>query len=378
MDKEVEKSIKLVDSGGYGCIFYPGINCENKLERVKYITKIQMDVDTIRNELRIGKKVRNIQGYARYFAPILKNCKVQLKKDYLQEAKKCEFLQKYSDQRLLEKSYISTKIRYVGKLNLKTYLLGVSPSSFFTEVLRTHSYLLKAVDKLWKNNIVHFDIKHNNIMIDSEKKVPIVIDFGLSFTTDVLQNEREAKNAIYSFDEYSWWCIDVLACAYMLKFIGYRSAKTAMVKKMELNIIYNMFAYGDSSLDAHMEDVFDETNVAPTKKHQIRNFVLSPLSLNSEKAAHYKNTFKTYFSRFLDKPWSHLYKELIKCANTWDNYSLAATYCYLLDRVTAKNPHNNMIANEKHLAYFSTLENILYSAPDERPSIQDTIRQIRV
>ena len=45
---------KLLAQGGFGCIYYPGINCNSKPTSDKFVSKIQKRNQTSENEINIG------------------------------------------------------------------------------------------------------------------------------------------------------------------------------------------------------------------------------------------------------------------------------------------------------------------------------------
>ena len=53
-----------------------------------------------------------------------------------------------------------------------------------------HLHILTGLQKLIKlnNPIIHNDLKDENILIDNIYDIPIIIDFGLSFTKDDVQS----------------------------------------------------------------------------------------------------------------------------------------------------------------------------------------------
>jgi hypothetical protein len=82
--------------------------------------------------------------------------------------------------------------------------------------------------------------------------------------------------------------------------------------------------------------------------------------------------------RFINKrTWLELYEDLIKYTNTWDSYSLAVIYMNMLDDVFLSKPEvYNTYIGQKLTKYVETMENILYSAPDERPAIKTTLIEV--
>jgi hypothetical protein len=89
----------------------------------------------------------------------------------------------------------------------------------------------------------------------------------------------------------------------------------------------------------------------------------------------FKQTYWTYFSKYLNKPWWEVYEELIKYVDTWDNYSVAVIYARLIDRAYFANSANFKNVFEKNQIamnrYMNGLEQVLYTAPNERLSIAE-------
>ena len=65
----------LLGQGSYGCVYYPGINCNGKMNNKPYVTKLQEVTFYSINEINIGKYIKtHIKQYRSLFAPIIKYC----------------------------------------------------------------------------------------------------------------------------------------------------------------------------------------------------------------------------------------------------------------------------------------------------------------
>lgn len=363
-DKKVE--IKLVNEGTYGCIYRPGITCDGKQETAKYITKIQKNKRAIQNELTISNKIRNITGYTRFFAPILKQCGVKITKDTAQGLKQCEVFENDTIEDIAD--YVSTKIRYVGNQDLMKYLLSeLQGSKFHVEVWKTHTYLLKALQKLVAKNIVHYDIKYNNIIYDNGLSVPIFIDFGLAFSSESLGDaSSDLEKIFFVFEYYSWWPIDVVMCSYIIQQIGKTESKTAIVSAEQLEEVYDVFLRGTQ-------------DPQKDQAREVKNDVFRLQILNSEeKQAQFRKAYEEYFTKFVGQKWWSVYENMIKYVDTWDNYSVAATYLVILDDAASANPiaYQSNKNSAKYGAYIDLLESIVYSSPENRPSLKDSLKRI--
>jgi serine/threonine protein kinase len=352
--------IKLIGEGTYGCVYHPGVNCLGTKENPNFLTKIQKNQRSIKNEIDVAERIRKIKGYTRFFAPILKHCPVKLTKDTAEGLKQCEVFA--NDSLSDTSSYVSTKIRYVGKRDLGDYMENaLKHDDFFKEVIKSHIYLLKGVQKLTEHKIVHADIKPNNIMYDEKLEAPIFIDFGLSFFEDgLLSKTEDLSNIFIAFDFYTWWPIEVVVCNYVIRQIGQSNSANTVVSQEQLDEICGVFLKGLES-ETIQNDMF-KMHIMEREELQLK----------------FRSEFKTYFYNFVGHTWWSVYKEMVKYANTWDNYSVATTYLIIMDDSFLQNNLEYAQQREKfgenYGKYLEILKKVVYCSPDKRLSVKDTIK----
>ena len=76
-------------------------------------------------------------------------------------------------------------------------------SKFYIVLLNSYYYLINSLQILAKHEICHYDIKLNNIMYNSNKDVPIIIDFGLSFIMKQIGSFNDIQKLKSIFYTYS-------------------------------------------------------------------------------------------------------------------------------------------------------------------------------
>ena len=275
---------KLINQGGYGCIYYPSLpfktsastSTSTSKSRItqpsskKYISKLQKHNFHSEFEDFIGKVIQDIPCYELFFVPVLKTYQIDLatiKQEYLND---CEAVSKYikrtatatasaKDTKSLNKMFIIQKMNYVKGLDLKKYLYklidtesdaasndaSVSASdtdadtdtdtddtddtdddkSQISRSLRKDEHQIRKINEyfkidehelsyhllsilfdlyeritdsiqlLIKYEIIHYDLKHNNILIENTTQLPMLIDFGLSiYVKRLLDNPWNEKN----------------------------------------------------------------------------------------------------------------------------------------------------------------------------------------
>ena len=106
--------------GGYGCVFYPEVNCQGKDTNNKnFLSKIVQKDFSAENEIRIGKllstklKMWVENPLQNHFAPVLSSCNVDVSKFAMDEHEKCTlFEKKQTADFVLMK--ILTKVKSLG------------------------------------------------------------------------------------------------------------------------------------------------------------------------------------------------------------------------------------------------------------------------
>lgn len=177
---------KLMHQGAYGCVYHPALNCNGTVNKnsTNKITKIQEKTETTVNEDKINRIVKTIPGYTYYFAPITTKCQ----EVYVSQLKNGIFKDCYvvTDQNK-QRAFVTMDGAYIDGTELIIYLTLLHDNGqMMFQTLRLYQSLLTTIEKLQGKHIVHFDLKSSNILIDSVREKPIVIDFGLSHIVDEL------------------------------------------------------------------------------------------------------------------------------------------------------------------------------------------------
>ena len=338
--------IRLLSQGTYGCVFYPGIGCSGKLEKKQYITKVQKKEKTSENELKIGKFIQKIKLYGMYFAPILKTCPIQLAKIEKEEIKQCELFNiEDLEENKKNTKYISNKIRYVGENTLQKHLMNRLHSdvyTFFPHFLETHIFLLNSIEKLVKINILHYDIKENNIIYDTMNHAPVLIDFGLSINVKELVQKTNFEKAFYIYyDKYSPWCLEITLISFI---VTEKEWDTKPINIEKLNKVIDLF-FANNEV---MIIISKETKTKP-----------------------YINQWKTFIRKNIHKKGIDCVNELLKYWNTWDHYALSVMYLFIICDL-------EWINEPFLLQYRSVLVEHILSVPNKRVSNEmvNAIRKI--
>jgi serine/threonine protein kinase len=270
--------------------------------------------------------------------------------------KSCATMQNELGELNKDSAYVSNKIRYVGKHHIADYFkqLKTNPQKLNTKIINSHLHLLDALQLLGSENIIHFDIKPQNVMYDEIQNIPIIIDFGLSRSITPLlsqnfspiRNEKLMRHIFVSYDTYDYWCIDI----YILSNIG----STTYLKPYQV--------VTDGQIKALLRGF-----ISP-------NFLAV---LSGEEVTQFKQRVFDYFSPFIKErqTWMNVFRVLIQNHAKWDNYSTAMTYLYGYSKAKPATESTIKEPVEMHY-YFTLLKNIVTAMPDDRPLPEETQRSI--
>jgi serine/threonine protein kinase len=352
--------IELLNQGTYGCVYHPGLDCNEKPQDKKYVTKIHSASEkTTMNEIAVSKKIReNIKDYELYFAPVLENCNVNLAEVEREDVEKCEFIESdikefqntnrefsgpmvrgdpfsgkpFSKKDLTGKPlpkdppliYMSTKIKYIKGKSLYKHInklsTKISKDKLYSEISFLYKTLCLNIDKLTQIKVVHYDLKENNIIV-SKKGIPVVIDFGISIDMEKL-DRNNLKNAFYVYStDYDPWCIEIVLINYIVH---------EQTPEMRTNTIQIM-------------KIFDE--VMAHNKFENEEYLKDALS---EYRIHFK---KQIADKYNGKKNKELLDYLLTTYDRWDIYAMTIMFIEMLSRTNIKPNATHEALIKKNLGF---------------------------
>ena len=293
-------------------------------------------MDDANSEIKIGDIIKTIPYYTHFFSPIESSCAINTRSISYELIKKCKIMQNDLAEFAHDNTYSSSKIRYVGKHTLDAYINTIqNKTDQCAKIYNTHLHLLEALEQLLHHNIIHFDLKTNNIMFDDIQSIPIIIDFGLSnVITPLLENvppSPPSKNHFFvDYYAYDFWCIDV----FMMANIEHEKHfyKQSIVTKQSLELLLHDF------------------------KTPFFNRFLSEQEIRA-----FDRDYYIYFSKYVNNnnTWQELFDDLLPFYKTWDNYSLTMCYLYI-----CKNYMKD--TDPKLQEYIALLKTNIMSTPNKR------------
>lgn len=230
---------KVIGEGSYGCVHAPRLKCKNQDDKYPYENKISklLTKDDGKTELGEYKKIESADKNKEFYLGKPSSCAIdEISTRNVNAIKKCskgnEIIESLSDYGLL--------IMDNGGMNVKDYSdkireLSNSPKNtkkcelFLLESLRLFHGLLV----FQKNDLIHFDLKPQNIVYDEEKNRLNFIDFGLmtkkSKIINNLLNNKPVSSCIFHWS-YPWE-------TELLCYTVFRNTKDTRVYEIKKNVV---------------------------------------------------------------------------------------------------------------------------------------------
>jgi serine/threonine protein kinase len=175
---------EYVAKGSFGCVYKPAILCTNGNTYPDHIGKVYFKPTTSAYEKAVAELLSKIDPQQRTMIyPIDKNCLVTKKDISFEGAKKGCIMKDNVEYGRLKPELQQMVMRYGGQ-SLNTYLRTMPNKLTRVQALTMLSLVFRAVQKLVHANMVHQDIKHENIVVGDDGKARL-IDFGLLKRHDI-------------------------------------------------------------------------------------------------------------------------------------------------------------------------------------------------
>ena len=182
---------KPIASGGFGCIFYPALSCNNEKGKKGYVSKLMLK-DKANEEYYISKMIydelKNIKQFKKYYSiDNQEPCTPTIisTKDLVNFNEECNNLLKYD----INKSNINSNLDKLSIINMpyegKDYDKWIRikyKKINMKHMIRFHNEIIhcikKAIIPMNNNTIYHMDIKDSNLMYKNNRFK--IIDWGLA------------------------------------------------------------------------------------------------------------------------------------------------------------------------------------------------------
>jgi serine/threonine protein kinase len=233
------------------------------------------------------------------------------------------------------------KIRFIDGSILSSFITENKNSSLiFSSFVNIYQHLLKGLQILVKERIVHFDLKGPNIVYNNETEKPIIIDFGLSIPIDELIKSEQYYRYFYIFaPDYYIWPLEVHF----------------------LNYIENVD-----------EEPTLETIEQLSKEFVKKNSAINKLSESFQNK--YIESSICELKKYLNKPAKQVKRLILKSWKTWDNYSISVMYLKYIETLFG----NDRGLSTNHYVKFmiQTLLQNIHPNPKRRIPIDTNVKMM--
>ena len=174
---------KLLSQGGFGCVYHPGIKCDGSKDKKNFVSKLQINNYASFNEIEIGKIIEKIPNYELFFLPIIEYCKINIAEIDNKLIEKCNTLHDNTNLVLM-------KMNYIKNIDFDDLINQINKPLIISTIMNLYLSLLNSIELLTNKNIVHYDLKDENILLDKKNMNPIIIDFGISLNMNEFTLEK--------------------------------------------------------------------------------------------------------------------------------------------------------------------------------------------
>ena len=307
---------KKIGEGGYGCIHYPNLTCENlktySRSNMSMLSKI-LKTKHAKIEKHEYNHMNRSDPHNKYYLGDPVQCKIAKTKENFEAIRSCDegstILKDLDNYSLLLMNYGGLNLKEYGK-EIETW--DATPANrkkierFWLECHR----LLRGVKMLLNHGLIHSDFKPHNIVYDEKKKRLNFIDFGLMQTIDSTLRE-------ISEDKYG-----NIKCHFSHPFETHLLSKSNYSQFMTKSASQKEEYYQNWIQDVEM----DETECGK----KINDF-FAYMFTNSDEDKEIKRTILEGYIAMLRKlprvfdKWDYM-----RTLKTFDIYGIGFTYLYML------------------------------------------------
>jgi serine/threonine protein kinase len=336
------KKSKVIGEGKYGCVHKPSLKCKKTTKNITYKNKISKLMETSEADIELKKY--------HYLEDIDKDEKLYLGKPIKCSPKKSKLTEEAIDQcdyfKPEKMDNYSLLIMKYGGSHLKEFADKISEYHISDPSEITTTHLKKVMCNFWvearrlflglvifhNNNIIHHDLKPQNIVYDITKNRLNYIDFGMMIS--VSQVKQMCMKSKYYNAIFHW------SFPPEIKFLNKNKFSSVYKKTQNKQDEFDIFLKDVNDFDDGKINYFMETTIVDFNKN-----TESPImkkNVNDFYTMLFEDMDKHSYSTFLNKTW-----------NTIDIYGLGIALIYVLNNTRSLIDEN--VSQELHSLFMDML-----------------------
>lgn len=278
---------KKIGEGGYGCVITPSIPCKKDTKlTVKNVSKLvkvedKEDFEDLIDEIEISNILRKTDRSGNYFAIIKTHCKLDktVKRTDIKLVKRKDIKNKKKCLIVKNKLYYNIILNNAG-YNLEDILVGKIYNKEYIEYIGNNlnkivKHLLIGLKKMHSNNIIHFDIKPDNMGVNLKNNYMkiLYLDFGLSINLD----DYDEYNTIMIRGTPGFIAPDMHIISYLIHFSEkYKDINVIdNIDKLYKKIMKNVKKYNSTQYNKNWKLTKSELSIDRNSKHPNNNEFVS-------------------------------------------------------------------------------------------------------
>ena len=235
--------------------------------------------------------IKSVPGNERFFLAVTGSCDVDIRLINNNVISQCKVVKKERNK------YVLMSIPFVENLPFLDFFSELSEKDTLPAFKDSFEHLLQAISKLADKEIVHFDLKADNIIYNTKIGKPQIIDFGISMPIGKDKFDKKLHKYFYVYaPEYYVWPLEVHMICYFL----HGSAPGG----------------GDalSKTDAHL--VAEEF----VEHHKVLSF------LSTKERKQYLSDCLKVVETYVGMSQEQMVDKVKSSYKTWDNYAISVVY----------------------------------------------------
>jgi serine/threonine protein kinase len=261
------KKSKVIGEGKYGCVHKPSLKCKKTEKNITYKNKISklMKADEANIELEKYKLLEEIDKDQKLYLGKPDMCSPNESKQTIEAIKQCDYFdpKKRDNYSLLVMKY--------GGLHLKEFADKISEKYVSDSSVTNRLQLTKVMNNFWievrrlflgltvfnNNNVIHHDLKPQNIVYDVVNNRLNYIDFGMMIYSD--QVKQMCVKSKYYNASFHWSFPPEMKFMNKNKFTNVFKNPTNKQREYDI-FIKDVYDYEDGKINYFMETTVIEFN----------------------------------------------------------------------------------------------------------------------